>query len=135
MTIIISKKGEQTTKIENSSFENEAHIQKYINDNPASIPIYEIDEDLKLLIIAREFPTSSGPLDALGIDQYGNLYVIETKLYDNPDKRKVLAQIMDYGAALWSEQNSDNFIEKLENKVQVQFGISLMEKLSQFYNT
>jgi hypothetical protein len=70
---------------------------------------------LRLLILAREFPTVSGPIDALGIDQDGNIYVIETKLAKNPDKRYVLAQVLDYGAALWrTYENGDEFIARLE---------------------
>lgn len=32
------------------------------------------------MILAREFPTGSGAIDALGVDQDGELYLIETKL-------------------------------------------------------
>jgi hypothetical protein len=58
--------------------------------------------NITLLILGREFPTASGPIDVLAVDATGMLYVIETKLYKNPDKRRVLAQVLDYGAAIWT---------------------------------
>jgi len=107
MAIIISKGGKNAKKIEKSSFEKEDYLQKYIYDNPESIPLYDIKDDIRLLILVREFSTESGPIDAIGIDADGNIYLIETKLYKNPDKRTVVAQVLDYGASLW--RNFSNF--------------------------
>lgn len=41
-------------------------------------------------------------IDAVALDQNGDIYLIETKLYKNPDKRQVIAQVLDYGASLWT---------------------------------
>jgi hypothetical protein len=101
MAIIITKNGRNAKKIDKQPFEYENNLQKYIDDNPLSIPLYEIKEDIKVLILAREFSTDSGPIDALGIDTDGDIYIIETKLYKNADKRTVVAQALDYGASLW----------------------------------
>ncbi len=100
MTIIITKNGKEAQKIEKSNFENEKEVQEYIKENPESLPLYEVKSDVQLLILKREFSTTSGPADAIGIDRDGDLYIIETKLYKNPDKRTVLAQVLDYGAAI-----------------------------------
>lgn len=118
MSIIVSEKGMNAKKIEPTSISAEHYLQAYIENNPQSIPVSDIKEDLRLLILAREFPTTSGKIDALGIDQDGNIYVVETKLAKNPDKRLVIAQVLDYGAALWKEsENLDEFMEKLERAV------------------
>jgi len=106
MPIIISQSGKNAQKVEQSKFEQEDHLQQYIYDNPESIPLYDIKEDIKLLILVREFPTQSGPIDALGVDADGSVYMVETKLYKNPDKRLVVAQVLDYGASLWKLQNA-----------------------------
>ena len=99
-------------------FESEAELQKYIGNNPDSIPLEHIKEGIKLVILAREFPTNSGPIDALGIDEEGQLYIIETKLYKNPDKRKVISQVLDYGASLWKyTKDFDEFIQKIDSFV------------------
>ena len=48
-----------------------------------------VGDDLRLLVLARELPTRAGPIDAFGLDQEGDPYLIETKLSRNDDKRKV----------------------------------------------
>lgn len=134
MAIIISKDGKNAQKIDKTNIQQEDYLQKYIYDNPEAIPLYEIKEDTKLLILCREFPTNSGPIDAIGIDKEGQLYIIETKLYKNPDKRLVVAQILDYGAALWKHYiKFEDFLLKIENGVRQNFNTSFAEKVMSFY--
>jgi hypothetical protein len=54
MVIIISKGGKDAKIIKRSTLDEE-NLQRYIYDNPSSIPLYDIKEDVKLLIVAREF--------------------------------------------------------------------------------
>jgi len=134
MSLIISKNGKDAQRLNKTGIEKEDFLQQYIYDNPDAIPVYEIDEDIRLLVLAREFATNSGPIDALGVDQYGNIYIIETKLYKNPDKRTVVAQALDYGASLWrSSFDFSDFTMQLEKHVQKQFGKSLQEQLEAFF--
>lgn len=134
MAIIISKNGKNAVKIDKSNFAFEDHLQQYIYDNPESIPLYDIKEDIKLLILAREFATKSGPIDALGIDKDGEIYLVETKLYKNPDKRLVVAQVLDYGAFLWhSYNNFDEFVRVLDEKVHEKFDVGFDQKIQDFY--
>lgn len=135
MTIIISQNGTNAVKVDKSTFDKEDHLQKYIYDNPESIPLYDIKENIRLLILAREFPTNSGPIDAIGVDQYGELYIVETKLYKNPDKRTVISQALDYGAALW--KHADDFAEfqlVLDRHTQKVFNQSSAEKVAEFFS-
>ena len=119
MALIISENGKGAQRVGLSGFDKEDYLQQYIYDNPDAIPVYEIDEDIRLLVHAREFGTSSGPIDALGVDQNGNIYLIETKLFKNPDKRTVVAQVLDYGASLWSSSiDFADFTMQLEKHVQ-----------------
>lgn len=134
MAIIVSTNGNNAQKIEESHFGLEDKLQEYVKNNPDIVPIYDIQEGAKLLVVAREFSTNSGPIDALGLDQDGNIYVIETKLYKNPDKRTVLAQALDYGASLWRHSgDTTEFIQAITRKVEEQFGMSLEEKLGDFF--
>jgi hypothetical protein len=134
MKIIISEQGKNARELDSTSIERERFLQDYIRDNPQTIPIDEINENLQLLVLAREFPTGSGPIDALGVDQEGNIYIIETKLAKNNDKRKVLAQILDYGAALWrTYENRDEFIGRLEQSAEELFHSTLGNKISDFF--
>jgi hypothetical protein len=134
MAIIISSNGKKAVKVDRSSFEKEDALQQYIYENPESIPLYDIKEDIRLLILAREFPTTSGPIDAIGIDAYGELYIVETKLYKNADKRTVIAQALDYGAALWKHSNDFNeFLGILDGHTQKVFGLRTTEKIKEFF--
>ncbi len=135
MTLIISKDGKDARRLNPTQIDKEDYLQQYIYDNPDAVPVYEIDEDIRLLILAREFGTASGPIDALGIDQHGDIYLIETKLYKNPDKRTVVAQVLDYGASLWrSSIDFNDFTLQLDKHVAKQFNASLIEKLQEFFD-
>jgi len=134
MAIIISKNGKNAVRVEKSSFDKEDFLQQYIYENPESIPLYDIKEDIQLLILAREFPTHSGPIDALGIDKDGEIYIVETKLFRNPDKRTVIAQALDYGAALWKHSNDfTQFVTALDIAVSKTFDTTLVAKLRDFF--
>jgi hypothetical protein len=134
MSIIISQDGKNAQKVDKSDFEKEGYLQNYIHENPESIPVYEIEEDKKLFVVAREFSTESGPIDALAIDKDGDIYVVETKLYKNPDKRTVVAQALDYGASLWRHSNVDEFMAEINNEISNKFNISFEEKVKDFFN-
>jgi len=134
MTLIISKNGKEAKKIEKTIINQEEYLQKYIYNNPEVIPLYEIKEDIRVCILARELPTNSGPIDALGIDKDGEIYIIETKLYKNPDKRLVVAQILDYGASLWrNNANFGDFISFFEKESLEKFSVSLNQRLKDFF--
>jgi len=135
MPIIISQNGEKAVKVDKSDFDKEDQLQQYIYDNPESIPLYDIKEDIKLLILAREFGTKSGPIDAIGFDQDGNIYIVETKLFKNPDKRTVVAQALDYGASIWKNLNNfDEFLTQLNKHTHDKFRLSATDKLQEYFS-
>ena len=135
MSIIVSTGGKNAKRLERTVIEKEDYLQKYIYDNPDSLPLHEIKDNLRLLILAREFPTASGPIDALGVDEDGDVYIIETKLYKNADKRHVIAQMLDYGASLSSTYGADapRLVAALEQRVTAHFQMGLVPKLQDFY--
>jgi hypothetical protein len=133
MAIIISKDGKNAKRVDKATNIKEGFLQKYIRDNPECIPLYDFKEDVQLLILSREFPTESGPLDAIGMDEDGEIYLIETKLFKNPDKRTVVAQVLDYGASLWRNYSPEDFINVLEERVAKDFHVSLKQKIMEFY--
>src|SRR4030042_1759060 len=134
MSIIISKKGQTAQRLDKSDFEKEDYLQNYIHENPESIPVDEIEEDKKLLVVAREFPTESGPIDALAIDKDGDVYIVETKLYKNATKREVVAQALDYGASLWKHLNDfAEFIKLIDSEIQAKFHLTLEEKIKESF--
>lgn len=134
MSIIVSEKGKNAIKLDKKDFALEDRLQQYIYDNPESIPLYDVKEDIRLLILAREFNTASGSIDALGIDKDGEIYLVETKLYKNPDKRTVVAQVLDYGASLWSKYRDFNdFITQINNHTQKDFQKTSAQRINDFF--
>ncbi len=134
MSIVITKKGSKATKVDPSQFPQEDSLQEYIFQNPETVPVYDIREDIKLLILAREFATSSGPIDAIGVDNAGDIYLIETKLYRNADKRLVVAQVLDYGAALWREMRDyQQFVSQINEALQKRDQAKFPERVQQFF--
>src|SRR5947199_6675368 len=97
---LILTNAEGTVRLDKQPFPNEAALQRYIYEHPEAIPLDELEVDSSLFVLAREFRTASGPIDALATDRQANAFLIETKLFKNPDKRLVVAQVLDYAAAL-----------------------------------
>src|ERR1039458_3581139 len=50
----------------------------------------------------------SGYADLVLVDAYGQLCLVEVKKEGNPDTRRVIAQLLDYAAALW-QMSVDDF--------------------------
>jgi len=135
MAIIISKNGEDAQKINRTKLKNEDYLQNYIDKNPEAIPVYEIKEDKKLFVAKREFSAKHGPLDALAVDGDGDLYVIETKLQRNSTRRDVVAQALDYGAALSNSMDSfDIFVQELNDETNKNFDMSFRDKIGDFFD-
>ena len=117
MTIIVSKDSSKFKKIESANFALEVNLQEKIHEGEIMKKIkLGPDEDLTLLTLAREFSTTSGPIDVIAIDTEGDIYIIETKLKKNSDRREILAQIIDYAGAMWDEfRDFNKFEEKLKD--------------------
>ena len=118
MTIAL-KVGKQNSKLlEASAFRRESDLQSNLSKNLKIIPVQEIEDGLELLLIGREFYSRHGPIDILAVDQNGQLYILETKLSGNSDKRRAVAQVMDYAAALWRDyrKNPEAFFRAISNK-------------------
>lgn len=104
MSIIISKNGRDAKKLERTVVSQEDYLQQYIDQNPDCIPLHDLKENFRLLGLAREFATPRGGyIDLLAVDADGELYIIETKLAKNADRRRILAQALDYGSAIWGD--------------------------------
>lgn len=115
MSVILLEAGVRARKLDLKPLVDDKLLQKYIIDNPRSLPLEEIDEDLRLVIVGKEFPSGNGFIDALAVDHAGALYIIETKLYRGTDKRRVLMQMLDYGASLWRQYRNGDFVATLND--------------------
>ncbi len=54
MTIIVTKNDQQTVKVTETTVPNENFLQSFIYDNPDSIPLYEISQDIRAFVFAKE---------------------------------------------------------------------------------
>ncbi len=134
MAIILARRGKPVMKLERTIIQEENYLQRYLDEHPDILPLDQLQADIRPLVLVREFPTMSGPIDAIAVDQNANIYLIETKLYKNPDKRLVLAQVLDYGAALWKGYSDpDDFIFDLDSAMQKRTGKSLSQLINEDY--
>lgn len=98
------------TRVDLTTDLSEDWLQALIYDNPALLPIDEIEPGSGPMVpLVRELalPKPGGCvfLDLLGVTPQGRLVLIECKLWRNPQaRREVVAQILEYAALLrqWS---------------------------------
>lgn len=104
----ISDTGRILDRIESQAGDpkDEAWLQALIHTRPELLPVSDFDEGIGDLIpLGREINTSAGPIDLAFTTRQGQLVVVETKLWKNPEKhRVVVAQVIDYAKemATWS---------------------------------
>jgi hypothetical protein len=107
MAIVIRSQGgkwQEATKVE---FADEAQLQKLLYDSPELIPT-SYEEDQPAVFIREAGLPGSGYTDLLGVDERGNILVVETKLARNDEvRRKVIGQVLEYAAYLWQMSFED----------------------------
>ncbi len=85
---------------------SERWLQEALFETPEALPTKEIDPHIGPLIpICMEIETGSGPADILYVTPTGQVVLVETKLWRNPEaRREVVGQILDYAKQLttWS---------------------------------
>jgi len=84
-------------------FANEKELQDLIQKYPAILdPIAEMNRlGSSLMILSREFGVQAGAIDLLACDIDANIYLIETKLAENPQlRRTVIGQVIEYASNL-----------------------------------
>ncbi len=93
-------------KIEERAFGKEVELQELLSSNPDLIPVEMLGDERKPIRVSiREAGLpGSGHTDLIGVDEDGNIAVVETKLASNQEiRRKVIGQILEYAAYLWKK--------------------------------
>ena len=94
--------GGSTFDLTETPAENEHHLQEVMKENPELLPIDDLGITGPLLVVGREASVASGSIDLVGVVPSGDLVLVEFKTGpQNPDFRHALAQLIDYGSALW----------------------------------
>jgi hypothetical protein len=88
---------------EQSQF-SESWLQQALFKCPESLPVNDIDPHIGPLIpVCMEIETGAGPADILFVTPTGQLVLVETKLWRNPEARRaVVGQLLDYAKQLTS---------------------------------
>jgi hypothetical protein len=82
---------------------SEEELHRAIATHPEVLPYGDFGLG-PLIPLASELGVASGSIDLLAADGAGHLAIIEFKKgTENPDIRHVVAQLLDYGAALWRQ--------------------------------
>jgi hypothetical protein len=99
----------------NSQF-NEAWLQRQLFEQPHALPLKEIAPHLgEVAPICMELGTLAGPADILYVTPSGQVVLVETKLWRNPEARRtVVAQILDYAKELtaWHYEDLEREVAK-----------------------
>ena len=125
MKILLRNQNEDNWQlVESASYNQEKELHHLLADSPGLIATDEIRPDSGPLVLTiREFGLQVGSIDLLAFSTRGDIAVIECKLASNAEiKRKVIGQVLDYGAHLWEMQYED-----LDEKVREREGESLAD--------
>lgn len=113
---ILLNKDEKVLLLNRIDSLDELSIQNLIFRNPECLPISDIDESYNPVIpVCKELNTTVGSLDILFVSPNGELTIVETKLWRNPEaRRKVVAQILDYAKELsnWTYEDLQREINR-----------------------
>lgn len=130
MKIMVKTSGKGNwQKVEEWAFGKEAELQELLSSNPDLIPVEMLGDERKpIRVSVREAGLpGSGHTDLIGIDEDGNIAVVEAKLASNQEiKRKVIGQILEYAAYLWKKSYGE-FDEIIRSRREGRSLIELMQ--------
>ena len=100
--IIVTTPDNATHLLDEAPVANEEELCSLVKDNPGLLPIEEFGLSGPIMVVGRETTLASGAVDLVCVTASGELLVIEFKTGpQNPDFRRALAQLIDYGSDLW----------------------------------
>ena len=126
--MVIFVKNNSKNHTQNSiEWREETEIQDFVVENAETIFSEFLDVNGKICAIGKELHNGNGYADFIFLDQNGSLYIVETKLDSNTDKRRVFAQVTGYMGGIRNQcvyQTFEGFISDCEQSIQKQFGFS-----------
>jgi hypothetical protein len=107
--------------VESVRYIDEAELQRLLEESPSLIPVTEIQaQPSKLVVAVPEVGLpGSGSTDLICLSAAGDIALVECKLATNAEiKRKVIGQILEYGAYLWGMgyDELDRRIQRIRRK-------------------
>lgn len=93
---------------------SEDWLQSLLFEQPDLLPIVQIEPAFADAVpVCREMPTPAGPIDLVLVTEDGLPVLVETKLWRNPEARRIaVVQILDYAKeiASWSADDFDRAV-------------------------
>lgn len=106
--LIQSANGEKTY-LEEKEFADELEIQERLKRHPELLPIDDLKLGQSVVVVGMESQLATGRADLVLLDNNGELIIVEFKTGpNNSDFRSCIAQLLDYGSALW-QRSVDEF--------------------------
>jgi hypothetical protein len=90
---------------------SEADLHDVLTSHPELLPAEDIGLG-QVVVVGQESGLASGYADLVYLDHNGQICLVEVKKEGNPDTRRVVAQLLDYAAALWGKS-----VEEFERDV------------------
>jgi hypothetical protein len=101
-------------KILPSGYDDENMLKRLIKEYPTLLPTPTTSSE-RIFTLTDEYPIDGGSIDLLCVDNEGNIYIVETKLQKNSDRRTIIAQILDYASQI-AKETFDTFKRKIEER-------------------
>jgi RecB family endonuclease NucS len=99
--VVIRDEGSDAERlVEESAVPTEAVLHEVLMRHPTLIPAADLGFG-EVATVGFEVGLASGSADLVLLDDEGRLCVVEVKKDNNPDTRRVVAQLLDYATALW----------------------------------
>jgi hypothetical protein len=86
--------------VEESAVPTEAALHEVLMRHPSLVPATDLGFG-RVVTVGFEASLASGSADLVLLDEEGRICIVEVKKEGNPDTRRVVAQLLDYAAALW----------------------------------
>jgi len=109
--LILDREADSPVQARESPFNDEKMLQDVLMAHPEFLPI---PHTRKLVSLVTEYSTTI-PIDLVCVDSEGRLYLVETKLQRNTDRRQAVTQIIDYALQMREERFSA-FEEKISKR-------------------
>jgi hypothetical protein len=93
--------------VEEADLLAEKSLHDVLTRHPELIPADDLEIG-QAVVVGRESGLDTGYADLVLLDRDARLCLVEVKKEGNPDTRRVIAQLLDYAAALW-QMSADGF--------------------------
>jgi hypothetical protein len=106
--LVVEQADGSTRMLEQVAAANEAELQERLKRQPELLPLEDLGLVEPAVVVGRESSLTSGRADLVLLGNGGDLLLVEFKTGpQNSDFRECLAQLLDYGAALWGKSLED----------------------------